>query len=71
MIQATAMWQDCEIGYGESESIIGAIDEAISDLFDHPMYPQNEIEVLVRQGENAPRFRLTWNSAVSIATYGI
>lgn len=71
MIQATAMWMDEEIGYGESEfSMVGAIDEAISELFDHPMYNQEEIEVLVRRGENEPRFRLDWWSAVSLASSG-
>ena len=70
MIQATAMWQDEEIGYGEGESLVGAIDEAIDGLIDHPMYPHDEIEILVRRREDEPRFRLDWWAAVSLATTG-
>ena len=70
MIQATAMWMDEEIGYGEGESLVGAVDEAIESLIDHPMYPCDEIEVLVRRGENEPRFRLDWWSAFNLASSG-
>jgi len=71
MIQATAIWNNSEIGYGESEfSLVGAIDEAICDLIEHPMYPHGEIEILVRRREDEPRFRLDWWAAVSLATTG-